>query len=165
MYHTLTMDYGVQYTVQYTPVCTFYFFWGGGGTDFYVPYTPLLRIRDVYPGSEFFHPGSEFFSSRIRIKEFKLLEICSGLLIPDPGSVFFTHLGSGSATLVHSLLTVVYSTLQQHTYVLHSHLSTSPLSLKLPSADMRTRTKNHEPIIGRHLYTAHVRVSTELFFF
>ncbi len=24
----------------------------------------VLRIRDVYPGSEFFHPGSEFFPSR-----------------------------------------------------------------------------------------------------
>jgi hypothetical protein len=32
----------------------------------------VLRIRDVYPGSEFFHPGSELFypGFRIRIKEF-----------------------------------------------------------------------------------------------
>jgi hypothetical protein len=40
---------------------------------------PVLRIRDVYPGSRiqifsipdpnFFHPGSEFFPSLIRIKE------------------------------------------------------------------------------------------------
>ncbi len=34
---------------------------------------PVLRIRDVYPGSTFFHPGSGFFNpgSRIRIKELK----------------------------------------------------------------------------------------------
>ncbi len=31
----------------------------------------VLRIRYVYPGSEFFHPGFGFFPSRIRIKEFK----------------------------------------------------------------------------------------------
>jgi hypothetical protein len=62
---------------------------------------PVLRIRDVYPGSffssripnpNFFHPGS-----RIRIKEFKyltqkivskLLKIWSGLFIPDPDHIF-----------------------------------------------------------------------------
>ncbi len=33
----------------------------------------VLRIRNVYPRSEFFHPGSrpEFLPSRIRMKEFK----------------------------------------------------------------------------------------------
>ncbi len=30
-----------------------------------------LRIRDVYPESDFFRPGSELFPSRIRIEEFK----------------------------------------------------------------------------------------------
>jgi hypothetical protein len=72
----------------------------------------VLRIREVYPGSEFFpsripdpnfsipDPGSEFFPSRIpdphqRIKAFsppkivsKLSEICSGLIIPDPDPDF-----------------------------------------------------------------------------
>ncbi len=51
------------------------------------------------PGSKFFHPGSEFCPSRIRIKEFKyfnpkidskLLEIWSGLLIPDPDTDFLS---------------------------------------------------------------------------
>ncbi len=68
---------------------------------------PVLRVRDVYPGS------------RIRINEFKhfnqkivskLTEIRSGLFVPDPdpgsGSWVFTHPGSrgqkgpGSATLL-----------------------------------------------------------------
>jgi hypothetical protein len=31
----------------------------------------VLRIRDVYPGSEFFHPGFRVKRFRIRIKEFK----------------------------------------------------------------------------------------------
>ncbi len=35
----------------------------------------MLRIRDVYPGSEFFHPGSELSPSRIPT-----------VSIPDPGS-------------------------------------------------------------------------------
>jgi hypothetical protein len=55
----------------------------------------VLRIRDdpgseyFHPGSEYFHPGSEFFPSRIpdphqpqKIVS-KLLEILSGLFIPD----------------------------------------------------------------------------------
>jgi hypothetical protein len=37
---------------------------------FYV-HLAVLRIRDVYPGSDFLHPGSDFFPSRIRIKDFK----------------------------------------------------------------------------------------------
>jgi hypothetical protein len=48
-------------------------------------YLAVLRIRDAYPGSEFFHPRS-------RVKK-----------IPDPGSEFFpsririfSHPGSGS---------------------------------------------------------------------
>ncbi len=82
------------------------------------PVTAVLRIRDVYPGSEFFHPGSgiRIFPSRIfifpsgsriqifsipdpgiRIKEQKYLtqkilsklsEIWSGLVIPDPDPDF-----------------------------------------------------------------------------
>ncbi len=58
----------------------------------------MLRIRDVYP-------GSEFSTSRMRIKDLryfhpkkwflaKLSEIWSGLFIPDPGSGFLTHPGS-----------------------------------------------------------------------
>ncbi len=55
---------------------------------------PVLRIRDVYP-------GSEFFPSRTCIKEFKyfdtkivskLSEILSGLSIPDPYPQHFMHL-------------------------------------------------------------------------
>ncbi len=63
----------------------------------------LIRISDPNyshpgPGSTFFHPGS-----RIRIEEFKyltkkmvskLLDIWSGLFIPDPDPDFFTHPGS-----------------------------------------------------------------------
>jgi hypothetical protein len=41
----------------------------------------VLRIRDVYPGSEFFHPDP---GSRIRIKEFKYF----GLFNPDPDPDF-----------------------------------------------------------------------------
>jgi hypothetical protein len=74
----------------------------------------VFRIRDLYPGSEFFLPGTEFFpsrisdpnffhpGSRIRIKEFKyfnpkkkISEICFGKFISDPDPDFFT--GSGSA--------------------------------------------------------------------
>jgi hypothetical protein len=32
---------------------------------------PVLRIRDAYPGSDFFTPRIRIFPSRIRIKEFK----------------------------------------------------------------------------------------------
>ena len=32
---------------------------------------PVLRIRDVFPGSYFFYPGSELSPSWIRIKEYK----------------------------------------------------------------------------------------------
>ncbi len=61
----------------------------------------VLRIRDVYP-------ESEFFPSRIRMKEFmyynpkKLSEIWSGLFIPDPCPDFLPipDPRSGSATLV-----------------------------------------------------------------
>ncbi len=79
-----------------------------------VLYTPVFRIR-IFSISD---PGTKYFPSRIRNKEFKhfypkivskLSEIWSGLFIPDPGSGIFTHPGSGSATLEHSLLTVVYN--------------------------------------------------------
>ncbi len=66
-----------------------------------------MRIRDVYPGSEFFtprilDPGYEFSPFRIRIKEFKygiliqkivfkLSEIGSQVVHPGSGSWFFTH--------------------------------------------------------------------------
>jgi hypothetical protein len=92
---------------------------------------PVLRTRDVYPGSDFFpsripdsnclHPGS-----RIRIKEFKYFNPkkwflsprkydpgCSSriqdpdadfLPIPDPGVKKAPDPGSGSATLVMPLL-------------------------------------------------------------
>ncbi len=33
-------------------------------------FSSVLRIRDVYPGSEFFHPGSRTKIFRIRIKKF-----------------------------------------------------------------------------------------------
>ncbi len=62
----------------------------------------MLRIRDVYPGSDFFHPGSEFFPSRIRIKEFKyfypkkwFLSSALGNMIRD------VHHGSGSWPFKH----------------------------------------------------------------
>ncbi len=63
----------------------------------------MLRIRDVYPRSEFFHPGSRvkkipdhgsgsknwnIFNPKIVSK---LSEICSGMFIPD---LDFTHPGS-----------------------------------------------------------------------
>ncbi len=68
----------------------------------------VLRIRDVYPGSECSPSRMRIFPSRsrIRIKEFKyifdakivstLSEIWSGLFIPDPNPDpdFFTHPGS-----------------------------------------------------------------------
>jgi hypothetical protein len=78
----------------------------------------LLRIRDVYP-------GSEFFPSRIRIKEFKCFNpkkwflssqkyILYGLFIPDPDPDFLPipdpgaktapDPGSGSATLLICIL-------------------------------------------------------------
>ncbi len=41
-----------------------------------VPYQPVLRIWDVYP-------GSEFFPSRIRIKKFKYFNPKN--CFPDPG--------------------------------------------------------------------------------
>ncbi len=60
---------------------------------------PVLRIWDVYP-------GSEFFLSRIRNKEFKYFnpkkmvskpsEIWSGLFIPDPDPDFLTIPDPGS---------------------------------------------------------------------
>jgi hypothetical protein len=61
----------------------------------------VLRIRDVYSGSEFFpsrvkniqDPGSGSASKNlsILIKKMvsKLLEIWSGMFIPDPGFDFF----------------------------------------------------------------------------
>jgi hypothetical protein len=56
----------------------------------------VLRIRDVYPGSEFFHPGSEFFHPGSPSKNLILTQkIVSSvrsrkydpdfLPIPDPG--------------------------------------------------------------------------------
>jgi hypothetical protein len=52
------------------------------GTDAWVYYNPVLRIRDVYPGSRIRlfsipDPGSEFFHPgfRIRIKEFKYFQL------------------------------------------------------------------------------------------
>jgi hypothetical protein len=78
----------------------------------------VLRIRDVYPGSEFSHPGF-----RIRIKEFKnsnpknwFLSSLGNMIrvvhpdpdtlpIPDPGSRGdkSTDPGSGFATLIPTL--------------------------------------------------------------
>jgi hypothetical protein len=92
----------------------------GGGMNPKGTIVMWMRIRDVYPGSEFFpsriqiysipDPGSKFFptGSRIHIKEFKYFnpkkmvsehsEIWSGLLIPDPDpgswSWLYTHPGS-----------------------------------------------------------------------
>jgi hypothetical protein len=48
---------------------------------------PVLRIRDVYPGSEFFHPGSQIqgekdSSIRIRIKEYKYFFLSSQIYDP-----------------------------------------------------------------------------------
>ncbi len=90
---------------------------------------PVLRIRDVYPGSDFFHPGSRIqgwqdseFRIRIRIKEHKVLKNKirdvhprSRILnldyfftsrIPDPGVKKSPDPdpGSGSATLVFTLV-------------------------------------------------------------
>ncbi len=72
-------------------------------------YLSALRIRDVYPGSDFFPLGSRIrtFPYRIRIKEFKYFNPkwllssrkydpgCSSW-IPDPrsGSILFTQPGS-----------------------------------------------------------------------
>ncbi len=93
---------------------------------------PVLRIRDVYPGSELFLLGSRIqgekdsgsASKNLIIFDpkivSKLSEIWFGMLIPDPGSGFWflpvpnpkaPDPGSGSATLM--------STLQQ--YVYHSY--------------------------------------------
>ncbi len=61
----------------------------------------VLRIRDVYPGSDFFpsrkpDPHKKMLKKKKIIS--KLSEIWSGLFIPDPdsrsGSWFFTHPGS-----------------------------------------------------------------------
>ncbi len=76
-------------------------------------YFAVLRIRNVYTGSEFFHPGSqiqgfkkgwiffypgsEFFPSRIRI-----------FSIPDPGFIKARDPGSGSATLILCVNLVVF---------------------------------------------------------
>jgi hypothetical protein len=128
-----------------------------------VPYTPLLRIRDAYPGSElfpsripnFFHPGF-----RIRIKAclpVKLFQSsgkydrgCSSR-IPDPQH-WYTHYW-------------LWCTLS-HIPTYYTPISASPP----PPSSFHQLTcahaqKSPEPIIGRHLYTAHVKVSTELFFF
>ncbi len=57
----------------------------------------MLRIRDVYPGSDFFYPGSDFFSSRIHntarypllqirmfgTENFILVTVCRTVLPPD----------------------------------------------------------------------------------
>ena len=59
----------------------------------------VLRIRDVYPGSDL-HPGSELSPSRIRIKEFKYFNPKPFLPISDPGSRGQKGTGSGSATLI-----------------------------------------------------------------
>jgi hypothetical protein len=72
----------------------------------------MFRIRDAYPGSEFFHPGSRIQGQkdsgsriRIHIKEFnyfnptidsKLSETKSGLFIPDPDPDFLPFLDPGS---------------------------------------------------------------------
>jgi len=81
-----------------------------GGTQRYteIIHRPVLRIRDVYPGSQFFPSripdlGSAFFPFRIpdpqqkRIKYFnpkkiisKQSEMRSGLFIPDPYPEFLT---------------------------------------------------------------------------
>jgi hypothetical protein len=56
---------------------------------------PVLRIRDVYPGSDFFSPGSELFPSRIRIKEFKYFNPKQRFLSSrkyDPGCSFRTQI-------------------------------------------------------------------------
>jgi hypothetical protein len=85
----------------------------------------VWRIRDVYPGSDFFHPGSDFFHpgselspSRILVKEFKYFNPkkvkkwflsskkydprCSSL-IPDPDPGVKKAPNPGSATLFFSL--------------------------------------------------------------
>jgi hypothetical protein len=75
-----------------------------------------LRIRDVYPGSDFFHPGSRIRTVSIpdpgsasnnlgilyiltQKNGFYAVEKLSGLFIPDPGVKKAPDPGSGSATL------------------------------------------------------------------
>ncbi len=73
-----------------------------------------MRIRDVYPGTEFFHPGSRvktipYPGYRSASKTYflnlksvsKLSEKLSGMFISDPASEFFAipDPGYGSATL------------------------------------------------------------------
>jgi hypothetical protein len=67
----------------------------------------VLRIREVYPGSEVFPsriPDPHQRSILTQKIVSNLSEIWSGLFIPDPdsgsGSWFFTHSGSGFATLL-----------------------------------------------------------------
>jgi hypothetical protein len=71
----------------------------------------VLRFRDVYLGSDFFHPGSRIqgqkdLGSRIRIKELKfsnpkivskLSKIWSGMFIPDPDLDFLPIPDPGSS--------------------------------------------------------------------
>ncbi len=52
----------------------------------------VLRIRDGYPKSEFFHPASR--SQKVTHFVCKLSEIWSGMFIPDPISLLSTHPGS-----------------------------------------------------------------------
>jgi hypothetical protein len=91
--------------------------------------TAVLRIRDVYPGSEFFHPGSRIHCQKIPYPDlhlsifdpkivFKHSQIRSRMFIPDPTSGIFIFYpsririqgrkrpdhGSGSATMLYSVL-------------------------------------------------------------
>ncbi len=67
----------------------------------------VLRIRDVYPGSETFHPGSriqgqKYSGSRIRIKGKVIWDVHPGsgfFPIPDPEVKKAPDTRSGSATL------------------------------------------------------------------
>ncbi len=73
-----------------------------------------LRIRDVYPGSVFFHPGSELFPSRICIKESKYFNPKKWFLssrkydpgcssrIPDPDPDFLPILDPGGTGIRNS---------------------------------------------------------------
>ncbi len=75
--------------------------------DIFLSWEPVLRVRDVYPGSGFFQPnpgsrvdkmpdlrsGSTYKNSSILTQKPMLLKKWSGMFIPD---LFFSHPWSGS---------------------------------------------------------------------